>query len=174
MFSPDDFQYAIENTRVVVQPEQRIETFGTTSFHFVMVSELLDQVNQVRIRDGHINAERPRIISPQHYSRLLLDGFGEDAREFAGWIENNNQFVKILRYGFQLKKTDFSEHILHEPMESVVAKIEQEFKEKSDPMSVLIEGVDDAWEVCLLKFTVDLINRSAGENVAEWKRRGLI
>ncbi len=41
-------------------------------------------------------------------------------------------------------------------------------------MSTIIEGVDDAWEVCLLKFTVDLIQRSAGENVDEWKRRGLL
>ena len=41
-------------------------------------------------------------------------------------------------------------------------------------MDALIEGIDDAWEVCLMKFTMDLIQRSAGGNMAEWKRRGLI
>jgi hypothetical protein len=34
--------------------------------------------------------------------------------------------------------------------------------------------VDDAWEVCLLKFTIEMIERSAGENIGDFKRRGLI
>ena len=38
----------------------------------------------------------------------------------------------------------------------------------------LIAGVDDAWEVCLLKFSMEMIQRSAGGNVAEWTRRGLV
>ena len=42
-----------------------------------------------------------------------------------------------------------------------------------DPFAALIAGVDDVWEVCLLKFTMEMIQRSAGENIAEWKRRGL-
>ena len=40
--------------------------------------------------------------------------------------------------------------------------------------AALIAGVDEAWEVCLLKFTMDLIQRSSGENLDEWKRRGLM
>ena len=59
-------------------------------------------------------------------------------------------------------------------MEEAVQRMEEEIKKQSDPMAALIEGIDDAWEVCLMKFTMDLIQRSAGENVAEWKRRGLI
>ena len=38
----------------------------------------------------------------------------------------------------------------------------------------IIQGVDDAWEVCLLKFTVDLIQQSAGPNLGDFKKRGLI
>ena len=59
-------------------------------------------------------------------------------------------------------------------MEVVLGRLEDELAAKKDPASALISGVDDAWEVCLLKFTMDLIQRSAGENVNEWKRRGLI
>ncbi len=32
MHSPDDVQYAMETTRVLLEPDRRIETFGTTSF----------------------------------------------------------------------------------------------------------------------------------------------
>jgi hypothetical protein len=53
-------------------------------------------------------------------------------------------------------------------------RLEEEIRNENDPMTALIEGIDDAWEVCLMKFTMDLIQRSAGENVAEWKRRGFL
>jgi len=174
MFREDDFNYAIENTRVVVHPRQNIETFGTTSFRFYLVSELMDQVNTIRVRDGRLDAERPRIVAPHHLSKLLLDGFGEKAQGYAEWLESQGENIGFLRYGFQFRKTDLSESLVHEPMEAVVAKLGEEIRTRQDPMSALIEGVDEAWEVCLLKFSVEMIRRSAKGNVDEWKRRGLI
>lgn len=174
MIEEHDFQYAMENTRVVVEPRGAIETFGSTTFRFLLVSELMDKVNAVRVREGRIEAERPRIMSPHHFQKLLLEGFGQSGREYADWIEENSQNFKILRYGFQMKKTDIEENILHEPMPSVLGRMEDMLKSDSNAMSALIAGVDDAWEVCLLKFTMDLIHKSAGGNMDEWKRRGLI
>src|SRR5205085_404833 len=52
----DDFQYAIENTRVILAPEKQIATFGSTSFRFYLISELMDQANEIRVRDGRIHA----------------------------------------------------------------------------------------------------------------------
>ena len=43
-----------------------------------------------------------------------------------------------------------------------------------EPLSAVIQGVDDAWEVCLLKFTIDLIERSTGGNMGDFRRRGLV
>mgnify|MGYP001034328390 CR=1 FL=1 len=174
MFSEDDFQYALENTRVIRPPQRLIETFGTTSFRFFLVSELMDHVDRVRVRDGRIHAERPTIVSPHHYSKLLLEGFGEEARGFADWLETRGRELKFLRYGFQFRKTDISEEIVHEPKEQVIGRLGELMDGRDEPMATLIEGVDDAWEVCLLKFTVDLIQRSAGENIEEWRRRGLL
>jgi len=174
MIEEHDFRYAMESTRVVVQPERVIETFGSTSFRFLLVSELMDEVNSVRIRSGRIEAERPRIMSPHHFSKLLLDGFGDSAREYADWVQENGQTFKILRYGFEFKKTDFEQSIVRDSIEAVLGRLQEELAAKKDPTAALISGVDDAWEVCLLKFTMDLIQRSAGENVDEWKRRGLI
>lgn len=174
MYSYDDFQYALENTRVVVPPRGLIETFGTTSFQFLLVSELMDQVNAVRVRGGRIEAERPRIVSPQTFHKLLLEGFGEEAREYADWLEGQSDQLKILKYGFQLRKSDVRQDVIHDPMDDVLARLEQRVKTADDPKSVLLAGVDDAWEVCLLKFTMELIQRSAGENLGEWQRRGLL
>ena len=173
MIRPDDFNYAMENTRVVVAPLQAIETYGQTSFRFRLVTEPMDETGSARLRQGMIHAERPRILAPQYVSRMLLEGFGDRAREFAGWMEEQKDF-HILRYGFTLKKTDLSENLLREPKEQLLHRLESELKREDDPMNALIEGIDDAWEVCLMKFTMDLIQRSAGPNMDEWKRRGLL
>ena len=174
MYQEHDFHYAMENTRVVVSPRSAIETFGTTRFNFSLVSEPMDEVDTVRIRNGRIEAERPRIVAPQHFSKLLLDGFGESARGYADWIEEHASSMRILRYGFQFRKTDLSEHLVREPMDVALERLQEQIAGDEDPCSALIAGVDDAWEVCLLKFSMEMIQRSAGGNVEEWKRRGLV
>ena len=58
----DDFQYAIENTQVILAPDQKIATFGTTSFHFYLISELMDRTNEVRVRCyWKVLAKRPSV-----------------------------------------------------------------------------------------------------------------
>jgi hypothetical protein len=173
MIKADDFNYAMENTRVLVAPGNAIETFGQTTFRFRLVTEPMDEAGSVCLRQGFIHAERPRILAPHHISRMILEGFGERAREFAGWMEGQQEF-HFLRYGFSLRKTDFSEKLIRASKEDVLLRLEEELRRDEDPMNALIEGIDEGWEVCLMKFTMDLIQRSAGGNVAEWKRRGLI
>ena len=133
MIEEHDFHYAMENTRVVIQPQRTIETFGSTSFRFLLVSELMDEVNAVRIRGGRIEAERPRIMSPHHFSKLLLDGFGGLAREYADWVEQHSNSFRILRYGFQFRKSDLEQSIVRDSMEAVLGQLKEDLDGKSDP-----------------------------------------
>ncbi len=82
--------------------------------------------------------------------------------------------VAVLRYGFQFRKTDVTENTFRESLDSVTARTKERVENSGEPLSAVIQGVDDAWEVCLLKFTIDMIERSAGGNVGDFKRRGLI
>ena len=147
MIKADDFNYAMENTRVVVAPSNTIDTYGQTSFRFRLVTEPMDEIGSVRLRRGTIHAERPRILAPQYVSKLILDGFGERAGDFAEWMQERKAF-HILKYGFSLKKTDLSEKMLQESKEDLLDRLEQEIRRDDDPMDTLIEGIDDAWEVC--------------------------
>ena len=174
MWSEDDFQYAVENTRVIVAPEQQIATFGTTSFRFYLISELMDRVNEVRVRDGHIHAERPQIVTPDHYARLLLEGFGEKAQQYVDALRERMRSIAVLRYGFQFRKTDVTENRVRDSIDAVVDRTRINVQNANEPLSAVIQGVDDAWEVCLLKFTIDLIARSSGENLGDFRRRGLL
>jgi hypothetical protein len=170
----DDFDYAIENTQVIVAPEQRIATFGSTSFNFYLISELMDRVDQVRIRNGKIHAERPKILTPDYFSRLLLEGFGDQAQRYVDQLREHACNIAVLRYGFQFRKTDVIEETLRDSIDAVINRTRQRVEGESEPLSAIIRGVDDAWEVCLLKFTIDIIERSSGGNVSDFRKRGLI
>ena len=174
MWSEDNFQYAIENTEVILAPQGRIATFGQTSFRFYLISELMDKVNEVRVRDGRIHAERPQILTPDHYAHLLLEGFGEQARQFAEQLREQASRFAVLRYGFRFRKTDVIETTFRSPLPAVIDETRAKVERLDEPLIAVIQGVDDAWEVCLLKFTIDLIERSSGGNLGDFRRRGLL
>jgi hypothetical protein len=174
MFTEDTVQYAIENTRVLHAPERRIATFGQTTFRFFLITELMDSANQVRVRDGRLHAERPQIITPSHIQRMLMEGFGERAEGFVGWLRENAPELAVLKYGFQFRKTDLNDQIIHSPVGEVVARLREEVDRAEDPLSAIIEGVDEGWEICLLKFATDMVQESAGDNLGDFRQRGLL
>ncbi len=170
----DDFDYAIENTQVILAPEQQIATFGSTSFNFYLISELMDRVDQVRVRNGKIHAERPQILTPEHYCRLLLEGFGDKARRYVDQLREHLRNIAVLRYGFQFRKTDVTEETIRDSVDAVINRTRHRVENANEPLSAIIQGVDDAWEVCLLKFTIDMIERSSGGNLGDFRKRGLL
>jgi len=174
MLNEDTIQYAIENTQVIVAPQRRIATFGDTSFRFYLVTELMDTASQVRVRDGRLHAERPQIITPGHIHRMLVEGFGEKAEDFAGWLKEHAPQLAILKYGFQFRKTDMSNEIVHDSLETVVDRLRGQVEASDDPLSAIIHGVDEGWEICLLKFAADMIQESSGGNLGDFRKRGLL
>ncbi len=174
MYSQDDIQYALESTKILLEPDRRIDTFGSTSFEFHLISELMDSISETRVREGVLHAERPTIIKPESYADFVFEGFGEQAEAFSQWLHENATDLSILKYGFNFRKDKVSEDIVSEPFESVRDKVMERARQASNPLAVVIHGVDDAWEVCLLKFTVEMIGMSQGINVFDFKRRGFL
>lgn len=172
MYSEDDVQYALDNTKVIVSPERRIETFGATSFHFYLVTELMDRANEVRIRDGKIQADRPQILTGENFAKLTLEGFGEKAQKFADLLQTRH--AALLKYGFQIRKDDLAENLVHDSIEAVLNRVTNQIPEALRSNSAIIQGVDEGWEVCLLKFTVEMIQQSAGRNIQDFRRKGLL
>lgn len=104
----------------------------------------------------------------------MLDGFGERAEEFAAWLREHAADSVVMKYGFQFRKTNIREEIIHSPLDDVMARLRERVNREEDPLSAVIHGVDEAWEVCLLKFASDMIQRSLVGNMDEWQRRGFI
>jgi hypothetical protein len=174
MLTPDDFTYALENTHVLLAPSKRLDSFGTSLFNYFLVTEAMDAVNLSRVREGHIHAERPQIITPQNMSKLLLEGFGDQGERFAEQISAQVGRFAFLKYGFRVSKSDIRSYDVHESLDNVAGKLKEELQLKNDPLTALLTGVDDGWEVCLLKVMVDMIAASTLGNLGDFRERGML
>lgn len=178
MPSQDDIQYAMETTRVLHEPDHRIQTFGETRFEFQLLSEPMDQVGKVRIRTGEVEAMKPRILRPEPYRDIELEGFDDDARArfdaLVNKLREQGRDLAFLQYGFRFKRGTVSEELIEDPIEAVREKVLNDIRKTGNPSRAIIEGVDDTWEISLMKFSFEMILKSHEINAFDLKRKGLI
>lgn len=136
-----DFWYAVRNTRVVRMPERSLETFGTTVLKYHLVTELMDSVNRVRVREGSITAGRPQILTPT-MAADALENFGPEAHEYLDWLRRHENSLRILQYGFSIRKSESSEHIVSESLETVVDQVQRAVAQAKEPLACVLVGVD--------------------------------
>ncbi len=172
--SPFDFWYALNNTEIVISPSGRLETFGSTVVNYHLLTELMDSANQVRIREGRLQAYRPEIVTPQSFAQQSAEGFGEEGDKYLQWLKENEQDLVILKYGFMLKKEDIRQYVVHDSMLMAIDQVKKNIAEKDDPLSALLVGVDKPWEVCLLKLMVEVTQNSILGNVRDLQKHRLL
>jgi hypothetical protein len=103
-----------------------------------------------------------------------FEGFAPEARAFGEWLKENIHDIAFLKYGFKFCMAEVSEQIVHEPLEAVCGKLMEQTRIDGNPMRAIIRSVDDTWQISVLKFAVDMIGKSRGINLFDFKRRGLL
>jgi hypothetical protein len=169
-----DFWYAVNNTEVLLTPSRRLETFGATVLNYHLVTQLMDSVDQVKVREGRMEAARPEIVTPQSFLETPLEGFGAEAAQYVEWLRHHAKDLQILRYGFKVRKQEQNEYVITDGVQAVADRVRTSIMEKDDPMSALAIGVDQPWEVCLLKMMVEVVENSAAGNVQDLRDKGLL
>lgn len=166
-----DFHYAVMNTDIILAPRKSIETFGNTIINYSLVSETMDDTGKIRIREGRMQASKPQIIAPSSYSNLITEGFGDEAREYLSWLRDHEDDIRILQYGYSLKQEAFSEEIVSDSIDEVIERIRNNEKVKNDPFSAIVRGVDNLWDVCLVRLFWVVTRSSVADNVRELNER---
>lgn len=162
-----DFWYAVNHTEVIATPQNRLETFGTTMVNYYLVSELMDSVDKVRVREGKLKAFRPEIITPPSITDEMLEGFGNEAQDYAEWLQEHAQDMQMLKYGFKVQKEEINDYILSDSVDTVIDRVKEDLEKRNDPLGAILLGVDRPWEVCLLKLMVELVQGSAAANIQD-------
>lgn len=164
----EKIQHAIENTEVIRPPRQSLATFGSTNINYYLITSLMDQANIVR--EGRVIAAKPKIVTPSYL--INLEGFSGQARRFIEIMAEKYPREPSIFYSYKNEPGDMN--VISETIEEIVEKINKRIEGSSNPLSAIIKGVEEMWDVSLLKFTYELTRKSVYDNVTEFERGGLL
>lgn len=164
----EKIEYAIKYTEVVRPPKQQLATFGATNIYYYLVTELTEWV--IVVREGRVIAARPKIVTPSYL--VNLEGFSPQAKRFIEMMAERYPHEPGIFYSYKNEPREMN--IVSEPINAVIDKINQRIDDQRDPLSAIIKGVEELWDVSLLKFTYELTRNSLSRNVAELEKSGLL
>lgn len=168
-------RYAVQYTQVLRLPSQSLATFGTTNvnYYLLTIPVYAEPVNEGEtvIREGKVSAERPRVVTPSYLTRL--EGFGENARKYLEMItREHGAHAPGLLYSYKNEPKGLT--IVSDRLDVVAAGLNERIDKEGDKLAAIIKGVDELWDVSLLKFISELTESSLKDNLAELGRRGLL
>jgi len=133
-----------------------------------MITQLMENTSVVR--EGRVIASKPKIVTPTYL--INMEGFSGPARRFVEMMAEQNPYEPSIFYSY--KNEPGNMNIVSEPAEQVVEKVEKIVEEKNDALSAIIKGIEDMWDVSLIKFTYELTRHSVRNNVSELERSGML
>ena len=167
---------AVEQTWVVRYPRQRLATFGATNISYYVVTEpiyeeLDAQKKEGVVRTGRVLSERPAVVTPTY--AMNLQGFSPEAYEYLREVAQRsgpNSPGVLYQYKNEAGKLDIVSGVPSE----IAHKISSDLDSRREDMSVVMVGVDELWDVALLKFIYEFTSSSVAGNVQEFQARGLL
>ena len=123
------------------------------------------------VRTGKVNSGKPEIVTPTY--ALNLKGFSDVAYQYLEFVSE--------KYGmnspgvlYQYKNEPGNTNILSGSVNEVSNNIISELDKNNDKLTAVIVGVDELWDVSLLKFIHDFTAESLVKNVSDFNSRGLL
>ncbi len=174
----DRLARAIEQTLVVRAPRQALATFGTTSVRYYLVTEPAfrdlpgaSSEPESVIREGTVHADRPRVVTPYYLSRH--EGFGDHAQEYLDYLfrEYGPDSPGLL---YTYKNEAMETSIVTGSPDEVAARVGERLDREQRSLEAVVRGVDELWDVSLMKFIYEFTNESARSNVNDLRQHGLL
>jgi hypothetical protein len=167
---------AVARTEIIRLPRQKLSTFGTTNIYYYLVTEPayaipVQDVSETVVREGRVIAERPRIVTPYYLSSL--EGFSTDARRYFEYlVKTRGANAPGLFYAYRNEPKELN--IISESLLAVVDKLKDKIDQSGDPLTAIIRGIDELWDVALIRFIYEMTSRSLGDNLNQLGSRGLL
>lgn len=158
----------LEQTHIIRQPRQRIDTFYNTEFAYTMISP--DGAGGSVLHRGQVLCARPTIITPGGLAESLA-GFGEGAEEMARRISGGEfDRMRVLGYQFQNKLENRSENGTGHG--SLAERVEEEAEREERENLAIVVAPEEIWPLALLKVIFAIIRKSVPRNVEDLEERG--
>jgi len=167
---------AVSRTEILRPPKRNLATFGTTNIYYYLLtepaySELVKGGNETVIREGKVVAERPRIVTPYYLSQI--EGFSSDARKYFDiLVKTHGANAPGLFYSYKNEPEELT--IVSDNLLAVVDKLNLDIDKSGNPLTSIIKGMDELWDVSLLKFIYELTRSSLPDNLLQLGSKGLL
>ena len=169
---------AARDTYVVRPPRQALATFGATVIRYYLVTEPVyaelegeGAKEEAVVREGTVRANRPQVVTPFYLMRH--EGFGENAtRYLEEMVQEHGAHAPGLLYTYRNEPLETS--IVSGAVEEVAHRIGQRLDREKRDLEAVIRGVDELWDVSLMKFIYELTNASIRVNASELHSKGLL
>jgi len=167
---------AVRLTQILRPPKRSLATFGTTNIHYYLVtepaySELVESGNETVVREGKVIAERPRIVTPYYLSHL--EGFSSEAKRYLDMLTKTyGANAPGLFYSYKNEPKELN--IVSNNLRAVVDKLNTDIDKSGNPLTSIIKGLDELWDVSILKFIYELTKSSLPDNLLQLGSKGLL
>jgi hypothetical protein len=146
----------LENTEILLEPDDLISTEHDTTLHYYVLSkpyyldEFPEEGPETKVREGKITWEKPKLLTPDYM--INMSGFSGEAKKAMQIIARENPDLAGLLYKMNYRKQSISTFTISREIEAAEAEIRDDIDEEDDNLTVIIKGVDELWDVSLMKF----------------------
>ena len=162
-----DFRNKLQKAQIIQLPSMNIDTFGSTIYLYYHLSKAGD--SQTNVREGQLIIKKPMIIAP-NMDNNLLDGFAKEVQEFAERLfQKHGRKLRLLGYQFKhiLREAWVENNQLNKVMVDLLSEA------KNNPMTAILIGEENHWEISLLKIYSKIVKKSFNINISEFEERGM-
>ena len=144
MEADEKIKHALQHTELIKAPRRELDTFGSSVIDYYVVTELVGNLSVVR--DGKVFAERPKIVTPAYL--VNVEGFSEQAKKYISMMARERPYESGIFYKY--KNEPGGMDVISEPVKQVIDNLSSRVEEQQNPLSTIIKGVEELWDVSLL------------------------
>lgn len=169
----------LEKTEILLEPDDLISTEHATTLHYYVLSkpyyldEFPEEGPETKVREGKITWEKPKLLTPDYM--INMSGFSGEAKKAMEIIARENPDLAGLLYKMNYRRKSISTFTIAKELKAAEAKIRDELDEDDDTLTVIIKGVDELWDVSLMKFIQTLMLKSAYKSqLPDYEEKGYL
>ena len=165
----DKFEEAWRKTKILRPVEKKLFTFGDTRLPYFLVAASLVNPGDTVVRKGIVVVDRPIIYAPSP-GHPLFEGFGEKGEQVAGLVIQRLMRLPPYKYKNEAARL----YVASDPLDRVVARLNQKLDRDNDHLCVIIQTLADMWEVSLMRYVAERMIKSIPSNLRELRERGFL
>ncbi len=166
-FDREKFKEYWRRTEIIRDYQRMLYTFGDMELPYIFAAEHSRFRDRTVVRKGIIIFQKPQILLPKYYSGPeFKDGF-----EHADAIPPEAVYLfraMGLPYSHITNRIVAQEQMEYGRLQDVLDRFNTELENEDNTETGLIKGIFDGVDISLMRYSLDLVIKSAPENVKEF------